>query len=450
MTDDERNAGSRLHIRKRPQERGDRQAGESPTADHVEFPALDEAPEPSSETDTHAFGDAPERVPITVGDRFLAAIAYIGLLPFLIIASRPGPTFIRRHQHRAALVHLIRIVWVSGIAFIYWLGYADGPIEERAGNLTWDFIAVVVAGMPWYSTWSSDALPWLLTPVVLTWALSIGGFVLAAKGLSADFSAFVKADWTDPVRKRRFLYTPPDVEREQARRARERQLERLQRSSQIMHSERTRRDRIQELEDQLERLDAQRDYYNQLLALGEISQRRYDQANQDLDEQESQLQGQLAGLTTRVASMPSHVPERLRVNRLSRPSETQVESLAIVTTSGVPIFAYGRFQIDEALMAGMLSAFDSLSEEVFGSRVHKTSLAEGQVLYFAHGDHVVVMATFDDEPSPRQVEQLRTMVRQFESANSGPLTRGQLDPAYLHEVPIPFRFQEPFEHESTT
>jgi hypothetical protein len=132
----------------------------------------------------------------------------------------------------------------------------------------------------------------------------------------------------------------------------------------------------------------------------------------------------------------------MRLHRLSRPEETVVETISIITADGVPIFTYGQFQLDEAIVAGILSAFDSLSEEVFGSRVHKTSLAGGQVLYFAHGQHVLVMAVFDDEPSPRQIEQLRTMLLQFEQANSGPLARKQYDPAYLHQVEIPFRFAE--------
>ncbi len=95
------------------------------------------------------------------------------------------------------------------------------------------------------------------------------------------------------------------------------------------------------------------------------------------------------------------------------------------------------------IVAGALSAFDSLSEEVFGSRVHKTQLAEGQVLYFVHGTHILSLAIFDDEPSPRQIEQLKTMLRQFEHANQGHLERQQYDPEYLHQVEIPFKFTRP-------
>lgn len=377
---------------------------------------------------------------IRKGDRALAALTYVGVLPFVIIGSRPGPTFIRRHLRLAAIIHLIRIVWAGAIVSAWWLTAPD--VVDRTGQLVRDLMTIGVFGIPVASTWSTDALPWLLTPIVLTWLLSLAGFILAATGHTADFHAFANSDWTDPVRRRRFLYTPPEEEREQARRARERQIERLQKSSQMMRSEHARRSQIADLETQIERLDLQREYYDQLLALGEISQRRYEIANQELDDQAADLAGQLSSLQTRVQVTRGAVPDSLRMNRLSRPAETVVESIAIVTPDGIPIFAYGQFQLDEALVAGMLSAFDSLSAEVFGSRVHKTALAEGQVLYFAHGDFVLIMATFDDEPAPRQVEQLRTMLRQFEAANHSPLARGQFNPAYLHEVPLPFKFAE--------
>jgi hypothetical protein len=64
------------------------------------------------------------------------------------------------------------------------------------------------------------------------------------------------------------------------------------------------------------------------------------------------------------------------------------------------------------------------------------------VLHFAHGQYVIVLAIFVEEPSPRQVEQLRTMLQQFEAANAGPLARNAFDPDYLHEIISPFTFRE--------
>lgn len=403
-------------------------------------PATDEQPNTAVDWEALPIDFGPPR--LRRADRVLAAGAYLGLLPFFIIASRPGPTFIRRHQYRAALIHLVRMLWTALIAGVWWAISGDGSARERLGGFGADFAMVTIVGIPTPDSLTSSAFPWLLTPLLVTWALSLIGFALAASGLSADFHAFASADWSDPVPRRRFLYTSPDKERELARRARDRQLERLQKSSQLMRSERSRRDQIEELQSQIERLRAQRDYYDQLLSLGEISQKRYQIANEELDEQVAEIRARLSELTTRLTGAHSAMPDRLRVNRLSRPAETLVESIAIVTPSGIPMYSYGTFQLDEAVVTGMLSAFDSLSEEVFGSRVHKTALSEGKVLFFAHGEHVLIMATFDDEPAPRQIEQLRTMLRQFEQANQGPLARGMYDTTYLHEVPIPFRFTE--------
>lgn len=375
-------------------------------------------------------------------DRALAALTYVGVLPFLIIASQPGPLFIRRHMRLAAWVHIVRILWTGAVVAVWWLRFADGPQAARVSSLTKDLAAICLLGTPLPSTYDSAVLPWILTPLIMTWSLSLLGITLALCGRTADFYAFSHADWSDPVPRRRFLYRSAEEERRQARQARERQLERLQKSSQTMRTERSRRDRISALEEQIDRLQVQRDYFDQLLSLGEISQRRYESANLEVDDQAAALRARLSELTTRVAITATPAPASMRLHRLSRPEETAVETIAIITPDGVPIFTYGQFQLDEAIVAGILSAFDSLSEEVFGSRVHKTSLAGGQVLFFAHGQHVLVMAVFDDEPAPRQIEQLRTMLLQFEQANSGPLTRKQYDPSYLHQVEIPFRFAE--------
>ena len=379
---------------------------------------------------------------VASADRMLAGIAYIAVMPFIIIASRPGPRFIQRHQYLAALIHFVRIIWTGSIVGLWWLVFADGPSQERSRSFMIDMASIILLGTPWITTYETDALPWLLTPMIVTWSLSLTGLALALTGHTADPRAFANADWSDPVPRRRFLFRSAEEERRLARRGRERQLARLQRSSQSLRNERSRRDRIDDLDQQVSRLELQRDYYDQLLSLGEMSQRRYQAANHELDEEIAELKAQLTELTARVAINSTPIPQSMRTNRLARPEETAVETIAIVTPDGVPIFTYGQFQLDEAIVAGILSAFDSLSEEVFGSRVNKTMLAGGQVLFFAHGQHVLVMAIFNDEPAPRQVEELRTMLLQFEQANSGPLARKQYDPAYLHQVEIPFKFIE--------
>jgi hypothetical protein len=387
-----------------------------------------------------------EKVPPDNGDRLVAAFAYIGVIPFLLFAGSPGRRFVRRHQHVAATVHAIRVIWTAFVLVFWWGFIASGEQDERQSALVRDLAMTIVAGFPWVSSFQSDMLPWLLTPMVATWVLSFSGFILAIGGKTADFHAFVNADWSDVVRRRRWFSRSPEEERRIARLARERHLDRIQSSTRTYASERIRRERLESIRIDIEQLRAQRDHNDQLLALGEISQRRYDESRKGIDEDIVELERIRSGLTQRTAATMKHsgqVPERLRISRTDRSSEALVDTVAIVTPSGIPLFTYGTFQLDEAIVAGILSAFDSLSEEVFGSRVHKTQLAEGQVLYFAHGLYVLILAVFDDEPSPRQIEQLKAMLRQFEQANQGSLQREQYDPAYLHQVEITFKFAQP-------
>ena len=86
----------------------------------------------------------------------------------------------------------------------------------------------------------------------------------------------------------------------------------------------------------------------------------------------------------------------------------------------------------------MLSAFNSLSQEVFGSPVNKTQLAEGQVLYFVHGRWSVLMALFDAEPSPSQVGRLQTCLSTFEQDNAAELQRDPVQPSRLIPTSIDF------------
>ncbi|MEZ4522579.1 MAG: hypothetical protein R3A46_13180 [Thermomicrobiales bacterium] len=379
---------------------------------------------------------------VTLVDRLISALSYLSVFSVIVIATRPSTRFMQRHVQIAISIFVIRSLWMSGIVAAWW--WTAEPIagEGKLQPAIIDVASAITIGAPLSDTWSTGALPWLLTPAIFTLGASIAGLLLAITGRSADFQAFVSADWSDPVLKRSYLGMSPEDERTLARRARERQIERLQKSSRMLRTEQARRLRIADIESQLERIELQREYHDQLLALGEISQRRYEQVNAELDEQAAQLRGQLSSLETRIQNADEAGRESSDGSRLRRPAETLIESLAIVTPDGVPIFTYGQFQLDDAIVAGMLSAFDSLSEEVFGSRVSKTSLAEGQVLYFAHGDYVLIMASFIDEPSPRQIEDLRKMLKGFESANEGPIARKQYDPQYLHEVPVPFRFAE--------
>jgi hypothetical protein len=382
-----------------------------------------------------------ERVPPDRGDRIISAFAYIGVIPFLLFAGSPGRKFVRNHQHVAAGIHALRVVWTSFVLVFWWGFSASGDTDERLSFLARDITTVIVAGIPYISSFREDLLPWVLTPLVATWLLSLGGFVLAWSGRSADFHAFTHADWSDTLHRRRWFSRSPEEERRIARLARERHLERIQSSTKTYAAERARRERMESIAQELDQLRAQMEHNDQLLSLGEISQRRYDASRKAFDDDIIELERMRSGLVLRTTpSSSGHVPERLRVSRTDRSSEALVNTVAIVTPSGIPVFTFGSFHLDDAIVSGILSAFDSLSEEVFGSRVHKTHLSEGQVLYFAHGVHVLILAVFDDEPSPRQIELLKAMLRQFEQANQGSLLREQYDPQYLHQPAIPFKF----------
>ncbi|HYI16674.1 MAG TPA: hypothetical protein VEX37_14850 [Thermomicrobiales bacterium] len=378
--------------------------------------------------------------PPGTGARLLAAISYVSSFSLLIFITRPSRRFTLLHSRVALVLHVLRFLWVSGMLALWW---QTGPRAEAPYTGS-DFVAdagmMLVAGIPRTSTLGTDALPWIITPLAACWLLSLVGTILSLMGRTADFNAFAHADWSDVSSYWRGWRLSPEEERLQARRARARHVERLQRTTKVMGVERTRRERITVIQDNLTQLQAEYDHINQLLALGEISQRRYDILTADMAEEIANLRAEQGEISKR-ASTPRKMPTPMRVNRLDRAPESPVNTVAIVTPSGVPLFTYGTFALDEALVAGILSAFDSISEEVFGSRVHKTELAEGHVLHFAHGEHVVILAVFIEDPSPRQIEQLRSMLTTFEAANNGPLSRQQYDTQYLHQIHPPFEFQ---------
>ena len=379
--------------------------------------------------------------PAAHGERWFAALSYLGGFGLLAWAVGARGQFAARHNRLANGIHLARLGWVGAILAVWWLR-ADDILRLRAGNLLLDLGMLLLAGIPMPGTFGAGALTWILWPLAVCWVVSLTGFVLSSTGHTADAHAFIHADWSDVAVRRRWLWRNPEEERRQARAARDRQIERLQKTNRAMTAERTRRDRMDGITAEIERLWAQKQHNDRLLSLGEISRKRYQVLQGELDAESAALREELAEYSSRVVMATVEKPARLRIGRLDRDADSRADTVAFVTPSGVPIFTYGQFQLDEALVAGMLSAFDSLSEEVFGSRVHKTELAEGQVMHFVHGQHIIVVAIFEEEPSPRQIEQLRTMLQHFEQANAGPLARQQYEPRHLHEAPIPFRFQE--------
>jgi hypothetical protein len=390
------------------------------------------------------FGDddyALEVVRPSTGGRAAAALSYVAALSVVVVAARPARRFPFLHSRIALVLHVTRFLWTSIMLLLWWRTSAPTDTPYDLKHFGSDAGLLLLTGIPRVSTLQSDALAWVLTPLLICWLMSLVGFALSVRGLTLDFVALTHADWNDLVQRPDWDEIRAARERHRARVARQRHVERLRQTQKLVGVERARREQAMEAEELIVRLHAERSHIDQLLALGEISRRRYDSLASEIAEELLELQGAVSFMRQRQVA-PTTVPKKLRVGRLDRMPESEVETIAIVAPSGVPLFTYGTFQLDNAIVAGMLSAFDGISEEVFGSRVHKTELAEGQVLHFAHGQHVIVLAIFVEEPSPRQIEQLRTMLQQFEAANAGPLARGAFDPNYLHEIISPFKFRE--------
>ncbi len=388
-----------------------------------------------------------------MGGRLLAALGYLGMTGALVPLAQPDNPFVVRHARRGIALHLIRI---AVIAPVLSLALTD-PVAGRTPETMLDFARhlslLLLIGVPGLETLSGGRGLWILWCLIITWGLQVLGMFLACSGLTADIHGFLHAEWPNfDGPDRRATGRRRDDQGAAAATTREREykdavvqlregrLARVRAADSVAASERQRSHSLSELQDEFDKANARRAHLTKLLELGEISERRYAEGNQHLAEQ-------LRGLATEIAV---HGARRLVVaepdGRSWRELSTDVyahvplQTLAVSARSGVPLFTYGTFHLDEALVTGILSAFNSLSEEVFGAQVHKTQLAEGQVLYFVHARWTVTMAVFDEDPSPVQLRTLRGVVDDFERANSQELSRSAPDPGRMQELDVPFSF----------
>jgi hypothetical protein len=209
-------------------------------------------------------------------------------------------------------------------------------------------------------------------------------------------------------------------------------LDQIQSATTTAASERQRerviRERKRELGADLVRLD----HLQHLVAIGELSAARYQQLRDEVVDEIGLLHVELDALGARVSPhLAARPTERPSIATIGSRLSANTLSLSFIDRSGLPLFTYGHFPLDEALIAGMLSAFNSLSEEVFGSPVHKTQLAEGQVLSFVHGQWSILMALFDADPSPAQITHLQAVLTAFERDNAAELQRDPVQPSRL-------------------
>lgn len=374
--------------------------------------------------------------------RFLAAISYLGLTGALVPLAKPDNPFVVKHARLAILIHLLRIALIAPVLVLPITETWDRPAADALLTFALDLSLLVVLGLPLGTLMGGDPAVWIGGVLAVSWALESFGMLLALSGRTADWHAFFHADWPNrDVRERptmAALGLGGARDKAAITELRERRLARMRSADTVASQERRRQSSLGELQDEFNDAQARRAHLTQLLQLGEISERRYDEGCRQLDARLAELSAQIAILgARRVGDLDSRTRRELPTDLLVH---VPLQTLAITGRNGLPLRTYGNFQLDEALVTGILSAFNSLSEEVFGAQVHKTHLAEGQVLLFVHARYTVTLAVFDEEPSPTQLRLLRDLVDEFENLNSRELTKPSPNPARLKDVNIPFTF----------
>ncbi|HET9015677.1 MAG TPA: hypothetical protein VFN57_08770 [Thermomicrobiaceae bacterium] len=381
----------------------------------------------------------PVRLLPTMRNRLLAAVSYLGPASLLVVAALPRSRFVQRHGQRALALHLARVAWSGGVIAGWLLAFGPGRTEGTswfAANLG----MLVLTGFPWFVSMSQGLVFLLSLPLGATWLLGLAGAVIAASGHTIDHQAMLHADWSDDAPS--LPQAPPSErdERAYARELRERQLERIWSASLVAQAERRRHEQLEELRSAMETVLVRLDHLNRLLSLGEITLARFTAMHAELIGYLDQLRHALTDVQTRrtdafgATSVPPAPPAMAGV------PEVRLLTLALLDRGGVPIVTAGHFPLDESLVTGMVSALDSLSEEMFGSRVHKSQLAQGEVVYFTRGRLTSAFAIFEDEPAPNQIVRLREYVDAFEDANADLLATLPVDTTRLTEVPVPFEF----------
>src|SRR5690606_7838941 len=199
-------------------------------------------------------------------------------------------------------------------------------------------------------------------------------------------------------------------------------------------------ERIDQVKFEMEAVLGRLDHLNHLLSYGEVSLSRFTAAHSELIAYLDALRRELSDLQSRRGDVVTASIRPTPPLALTELPPVKVATMALLDRGGVPIFTYGHFPLDESLVTGMVSALDSLSEEMFGSRVHKTQLAEGQVVHFARGQYTVAFVIFEDEPAPVQIGHLREFLDDFERANAAVLASPPVDTDRLVPVPVPFAF----------
>ena len=386
--------------------------------------------------------------------RLLAALGYLGLTGALVPLAQPDNPFVVRHARRGVMIHLLRVMAIAPVLAIVLTDPINGRTTETLLLFARDLSLLVLIGSPSPDVLSGTSGIWILCALIFTWGLQFLGMILACSGLTADLSAFLHADWPNYSgddrralsgrrREDHSVAKVTDGEREYKEavvKLRDDRLARVRAADSVAASERQRGRSLTELQEEFDKANARRSHLNKLLELGEVSERRWAESTKQLDSRLRELATEIAIHGARRLAVAEPDGRSWRDLPTDVYAQVPLQTLALSARSGIPLFTYGNFHLDEALVTGILSAFNSLSEEVFGAQVHKTQLAEGQVLYFVHARQTVTMAVFDEDPSPAQLRTLRDLVDEFERINAQELTRNSPDPARMTEIDIPFSF----------
>ncbi len=380
-------------------------------------------------------------------NRRIATIAYIGGASLFIVPFRPRSRYAARHVTVAGGLHLIRFIWAT-LTIVVWTLGSNEQISHRMDRLVFDMCALLIAGIPWPAGVDLRFALALSLPIGCTWLLALIGAFLAATGRTVDLDACFNSDWSGEMEYPHEGYgngqganakhRPED--RSRFKELTEQRLDRMWKASQVAAVERRRSERLEQVRTDQNAVLSRIANLNRMLSLGEISLTRFNSIYAELIEYLDVLRLEMSDLEMRRVDAFDIKQHPMRPPTVDHVPETRVLTLAIVDPSGLPIRTYGDFPLEESMITGMVSAFESLSEEMFGSHVHKTQLADGQVVHFVRGRLTIGYAIFEDEPAAEQIFRLREFLESFEAINAEDLRHLPVDPTRLRDVPTPFDF----------
>jgi hypothetical protein len=382
-----------------------------------------------------------------VVNRRIATLSYFGGISLMLIPMRLRSRYAARHVTVAGGLQLIRFVWAT-LTIVVWNLSSNDQVAPHMNRLLVDMCMLLITGIPWPSGIDIRFALALSLPIGCTWILGLVGSYLAATGRTVDLEACFNADWSGEM-----IYPQEEYGDNQRQNAKhraedrsrfkemtEQRLDRIWQASQLAAVERRRTERLEQVRVDQDAVLSRIANLNRMLSLGEISLTRFNSVYADLIDYLNVLRMELNDLEMRRMDAVDFKDQRPRPPTIDHVPDTRVLTLAIADTSGLPIRTYGEFPVDESLITGMVSAFESLSEEMFGSHVHKTQLADGQVVHFVRGRFTVAYAIFEDEPAPEQIFRLREFHESFEAINEDRLRYLPVDPTRLTDMPTPFDF----------